>query len=259
MGYIIEPLIFDLVDEGADESSSVENTSDSSPSQGSNIVHVSSSNAVHLDPDVLGNFLSSHCTKCHGPKKQKGDTRLDTLSLNLSNSDTALHWQEVLDVLNLGEMPPKDKPQPSQTERLDAIKALTNGITTSREPTCYTYSSGLRQRPDVLFHTEPNGIAIDVSLISVTHVTDDIQEAEKKKTTTHRDAVQNANHVFFPFVMATRGTLGSGAEKLIRTLARAVQPYQQRAFSRRLHHAVAVAAAKGRSDALAAIQRQQMW
>lgn len=133
------------------------------------------------------------------------------------------------------------------------------GITTSREPTCYTYSNGLRQRPDVLFHTEPNGIAIDVSLISVTHVADDIQEAEKKKTTTHRDAVQNANHVFFPFVMATRGTLGSGAEKLIRTLARAVQPYQQRTFSRRLHHAVAVAAAKGRSDALAAIQRQQMW
>jgi len=133
MGYIIEPLIFDLVDEGADESSSVENTSDSSPSQGSNIVHVSSSNAVHLDPDVLGNFLSSHCTKCHGPKKQKGDTRLDTLSLNLSNSDTALHWQEVLDVLNLGEMPPEDEKQPDKKELQAIIKYLTVALDTSKK------------------------------------------------------------------------------------------------------------------------------
>jgi len=133
MGYIIEPLIFDLVDEGADESSSVENTSDSSPSQGSNIVHVSSSNAVHLDPDILSSFLSSHCTKCHGPKKQKGDTRLDTLSLNLSNSDTALHWQEVLDVLNLGEMPPEDEKQPDKKELQAIIKYLTVALDTSKK------------------------------------------------------------------------------------------------------------------------------
>ena len=133
MGYIIEPLIFDLVDEGADESSSVENTSDSSPSQGSNIVHVSSSNAVHLDPDILSSFLSSHCTKCHGPKKQKGDTRLDTLSLNLSNSATALHWQEVLDVLNLGEMPPEDEKQPDKKELQAIIKYLTVALDTSKK------------------------------------------------------------------------------------------------------------------------------
>ena len=49
-------------------------------------------------------------------QKQKGETRLDTLSLEITNSDTALHWQEVLDVLNLGEMPPDDEPAPSTEE-----------------------------------------------------------------------------------------------------------------------------------------------
>jgi hypothetical protein len=53
------------------------------------------------------------------------------------------------------------------------------------------------------------------------------------------------------------GTDERHAEKSIRTLARAVLPYQQRTFSRRLHHTVAVAAAKGRHDPFAVIQRQQ--
>ena len=136
------------------------------------------------------------------------------------------------------------------------------GITCSKEPTCFTYSSGLHRRPDILFHTEPSPIAIDVSLVAGnanSDIVDDIKHAEKEKQDAHKVAVENSNCRFFPFVMATRGLLGTDATNFIGTIKRAVQPYQQATFSRRLHHAVAVAAAKGRSDTLAATLRQHMW
>ncbi len=101
--------------------------------QDAGLMHVSSSHAVELDPDLLNSFLSNNCTKCHGPEKQKGDTRLDTLSLNIANSDTALHWQDVLDVLNLGEMPPEDEKQPSKEELQAIIKHLTIALDTSKK------------------------------------------------------------------------------------------------------------------------------
>lgn len=136
------------------------------------------------------------------------------------------------------------------------------GITCSKEPTCFTYSSGRHRRPDILFHTEPSQIAIDVSLVSnniESDIVEDIKSVEKEKQQAHKVAVENSNGRFFPFVMATRGLLGIDATNLIRTLAGAIQPYQQLTFRRRLLHAVAVAAAKGRSDTLAATLRQQMW
>ena len=79
---------------------------------------------------MLSGFIEKHCTKCHGPKNKKGETRLDTLSLEITN-DTALHWQEVLDVLNLGEMPPDDEPAPSE-ELKDVLAHLTEALTKSK-------------------------------------------------------------------------------------------------------------------------------
>ena len=99
----------------------------------SHSMYQDSSNAVHLDPDILNSFLSSHCTDCHGPEKQNGETRLDTLTLNIADSDTALHWQEVLDVLNLGEMPPVDEKQPGKEELQSIIKHLTIALDASRK------------------------------------------------------------------------------------------------------------------------------
>ncbi len=58
-------------------------------------------------------FLQQHCLGCHGEKKQKGDRRFDHLELNFDDEDTAFEWQEILDMVNLGEMPPEDEPQPS--------------------------------------------------------------------------------------------------------------------------------------------------
>ena len=54
-------------------------------------------------------LLQKHCVKCHGPEKQKGDLRLDTLSTDFTAATTASAWLEVRDNINLGEMPPDDE------------------------------------------------------------------------------------------------------------------------------------------------------
>jgi len=58
-------------------------------------------------------FLKQHCIECHGPEKQKGKLRLDTLEADFINNPHAATWGEVVDRLNLGEMPPADKPRPA--------------------------------------------------------------------------------------------------------------------------------------------------
>jgi mono/diheme cytochrome c family protein len=71
--------------------------------------------------------LKKHCFKCHGPKKQKSDLRLDTLSTDLLKDRPAAEtWHDVLNALNLGEMPPEDEPQLSDKDR----KALISWLTT---------------------------------------------------------------------------------------------------------------------------------
>lgn len=59
--------------------------------------------------------------------------RLDTLSAAVSDEQTAETWQEVLDVLNGGEMPPEDEKQPPVEELAKAIGALTEGLFEARK------------------------------------------------------------------------------------------------------------------------------
>ncbi len=78
-------------------------------------------------------FVQSHCVRCHGPQKQKGSVRLDTLPAAIADPTTALRYQDVLDALNLSEMPPEDEPQPSKQELADVLEALTGNLTDARK------------------------------------------------------------------------------------------------------------------------------
>lgn len=78
-------------------------------------------------------FFKQHCVSCHGPEKEKGDIRLDVLPTMVTNVDVAETWQEVLDVLNAGEMPPEDEPQPKTAELATVIGALTDGLFEARK------------------------------------------------------------------------------------------------------------------------------
>lgn len=61
---------------------------------------------------LVAPFLQEHCFKCHDEKKQKGDVRLDTLDWDFSNGENAVSWQDISDMLIIGEMPPEDEEQP---------------------------------------------------------------------------------------------------------------------------------------------------
>jgi mono/diheme cytochrome c family protein len=61
-------------------------------------------------------FLEKHCIRCHGPEKEKGDLRLDTLSRDFKLGADSHHWAEAIENVNSGEMPPKKEKRPTQAE-----------------------------------------------------------------------------------------------------------------------------------------------
>ena len=62
---------------------------------------------------AVAGLIKSHCLSCHGSDVKEAGLRLDTLRPDFSDSQTAAKWIEVMDNLNLGEMPPEDESQPS--------------------------------------------------------------------------------------------------------------------------------------------------
>ena len=66
-------------------------------------------------PAPMSGFIQTYCIDCHGPKKQKGDFRVDELKVSATATD-AENWQLVLDNLHLGEMPPEKAKQPKPAE-----------------------------------------------------------------------------------------------------------------------------------------------
>ncbi len=73
-------------------------------------------------------FVKQYCIKCHGAQEQEGDRRFDALTAEIKTPDNALLWQEILDQLNQGAMPPEDEPQPDKAELLAAVDAITQAV-----------------------------------------------------------------------------------------------------------------------------------
>ena len=68
------------------------------------------------DRDIRG-ILRKYCVDCHGPDKQKGDMRLDKIDPDVVRGTSFDQWEDVRESFNSGEMPPEDKPQPTDAER----------------------------------------------------------------------------------------------------------------------------------------------
>ena len=66
-------------------------------------------------PLKVGNFFEAHCTKCHNSQKKKGGINLS--ELNDFRIENAKLWQEILDNLQRGDMPPEESTQPSISNR----------------------------------------------------------------------------------------------------------------------------------------------
>ncbi|HRX80455.1 MAG TPA: DUF1592 domain-containing protein, partial [Pirellulaceae bacterium] len=85
------------------------------------------------DFEIARSFIGEYCTKCHGAKEQKGERRFDQLPAEIPDDNTLVDFQDILDQLNLDEMPPKDARQPSTEERRAVIELLTKKIAIHHE------------------------------------------------------------------------------------------------------------------------------
>jgi hypothetical protein len=62
-------------------------------------------------------FLSEHCYRCHGGKKQKADFTVHDIDGLITNGKDVARWEKILELVSLGDMPPEDETQPSKVEK----------------------------------------------------------------------------------------------------------------------------------------------
>src|SRR5262245_31123268 len=68
-------------------------------------------------PNQIQPIVKQYCLGCHSTEKHKGDLDLERFT---SFTEVLKHpkvWERVVEQLSLGEMPPKEKPQPTSAER----------------------------------------------------------------------------------------------------------------------------------------------
>lgn len=69
-------------------------------------------------------FLTKHCYGCHGNGKAKGDLTLDADRNESAVEKNRKVWENVLEMVRAGEMPPKNRPRPSPQEAEVALLAI---------------------------------------------------------------------------------------------------------------------------------------
>ncbi len=121
-----------------------------------------------FDRDVSP-LLEIYCIRCHGPKKSKADLCIDRLNPDLLKGPDAEHWEEVLNNLQIGDMPPEDEKQPLAEDRdlitawLNAkllhaaeVKHSTGGSSVLRRLTRYEYTNTMRDLLGILLDFAEN-------------------------------------------------------------------------------------------------------
>jgi len=72
-------------------------------------------------------FVSRYCLECHDADAHKGDRTFHQFTLPLKTLPAVIEARDIIDELTLREMPPKKADQPTDNERLAAIRALRAG------------------------------------------------------------------------------------------------------------------------------------
>lgn len=78
--------------------------------------------------DQVDPFVNKHCIACHDGREEKGDFRIDQLSRDLSDPANAIAWQDAVDLVKLGEMPPPEQPTPTESELNAFVSAVDEAI-----------------------------------------------------------------------------------------------------------------------------------
>jgi mono/diheme cytochrome c family protein len=101
--------------------------------------------ALPAPPAELTAFTQTYCIECHGPKKQKGDFRVDELKIS-ENAADAENWRSVRDNLQLGDMPPKEAKEAKRPPAGD-VEKITAWIDTELKRASLTLAG---QRPQTI-------------------------------------------------------------------------------------------------------------
>jgi hypothetical protein len=170
---------------------------------------------AHIRP-----FLAKFCVSCHGPESQKAKLRLDTIDPDMvlgSDTDT---WQEVLDRINVSEMPPqKSKRRPTLAERQIVVDALTSSL---REAMKAKRSTGGRNVLRRLTAYEYNNTLRDLLHLNLQYAADLPPEGSAKEGFKNNSSVlgTSALHIEY-FERIARSAL----EKIILTPKEKPAPY----------------------------------
>jgi hypothetical protein len=131
-----------------------------------------------------------------------------------------------------------------------------HGFPVVLEPTCYSklYSDNIAHRPDLLVHTSPP-ISTDFVVTQQHGVRPGASSAAaaKKKNDTHKSAVAKLQHVFFPFALEAHGYEHRSFYDFVAAVTSHRPRFEHQALQQDLRTAVAVALARARCQALAAL------
>ena len=78
--------------------------------------------------EVAMDFVANYCFECHDDSVQKGERRFDELEFPVTDLKGLIAVQEMIDAMNVGDMPPRKAEQPGDKELAAAIAALTSQV-----------------------------------------------------------------------------------------------------------------------------------
>src|SRR5262245_60713772 len=81
---------------------------------------------LQADPPTA--FFKAHRFECPDAQSKQGGLDLTALPADLGNAETFARWVKVHDRIELGEMPPKDQPRPSDADKKEALVSLKTSL-----------------------------------------------------------------------------------------------------------------------------------
>lgn len=73
-------------------------------------------------------FLTRYCADCHGADTQEGEIRFDNIGHDMSDTETAAHWNNIFAQVQFSEMPPSDADQPVAKVKTQFLKLVENEL-----------------------------------------------------------------------------------------------------------------------------------
>ncbi|GAB5403685.1 MAG: DUF1592 domain-containing protein [Aureliella sp.] len=86
--------------------------------------------AVHVPQfeSLVKPFIEQYCLKCHDAQSHEAERQFESLTGDITTSDQLVDFQDIVDQLNLGTMPPADETQPKAESKQKIVDVLTQAI-----------------------------------------------------------------------------------------------------------------------------------